>query len=393
MILLASTSDLLRVVTSAAVNTDVQASWVDLSGTTPTPGRTNTLITTATTTTVVGSPGSSTFRAVKSLTVRNRSTTTAQTVTVLHSDGTNIPELIRVTLSAGEQLMYTDDRGFYVLDSFGRETIAAEQTGRAGNVFPFYKIGTAAEAIGSWYCWSKDTGLPGAWAPGTPGLNGRNTDGTTTTDNGCIRVPNAAGGLANYAYDIDGTANVVGNIALFDVLWVNSGLVVTTTTPQAITTPTLPARDVNGTTTGEGLWLGLLVTAATTNAGAITNITASYTDSDGNSGNTATMASFPATAVVGTVVWFELAAGDRGVQALASVTLGTSLVTGSVSVILARRIIGRGDGVVNVGAPKMRSYDDTAGVRLYDGACLLPFGVASATTARTIEGSLYVATR
>jgi hypothetical protein len=105
------------------------------------------------------------------------------------------------------------------------------------------------------------------------------------------------------------------------------------------------------------------------------------------------MASFPATAVVGTVVWFELAAGDRGVQALASVTLGTSLVTGSVSVILARRIIGRGDVVVNVGAPKMRSYDDTAGVRLYDGACLLPFGVASATTARTIEGSLYVATR
>ena len=59
MINLASTSDLLKVITSAAGTVAVHASWVDLpnGGTSSSPGRTNTAdITTATTTTVVASP-------------------------------------------------------------------------------------------------------------------------------------------------------------------------------------------------------------------------------------------------------------------------------------------------------------------------------------------------
>ena len=74
------------------------------------------------------------------------------------------------------------------------------------------------------------------------------------------------------------------------------------------------------------------------NAGAITNTTASYTDESGNSGNTATLASFPATAVAGTWVPFTLAAGDRGVRSLQSVTLGTSYVSGAIHLIAARLI-------------------------------------------------------
>lgn len=120
MILLASTADLLRIVTSAAVTVDVHASWVDLNGSTVTPGRTNTAISTATTTTVVASPGSSTYRTVKSLTVRNRHATTAQDVTINHTDGTTSVELIKVTLSAGECLHYHEAAGFWISDTFGR---------------------------------------------------------------------------------------------------------------------------------------------------------------------------------------------------------------------------------------------------------------------------------
>ena len=120
MLLLASTSDLLRVVTSSAATTDVHASFVDVNGSTVTPGRTNTLISTATTTTVVGSPGASTYRTVKTLTIRNRHASTAQDVTVLHSDGTNIPELIKATLSAGDALHYDEHAGFTVRDLLGR---------------------------------------------------------------------------------------------------------------------------------------------------------------------------------------------------------------------------------------------------------------------------------
>lgn len=120
MLLLASTSDLLRVVTSGAITTDVHASWVDLNGSTVTPGRTNTAITTATTTTVVASPGASTMRTVKTLCVRNKHASSAQTVTVLHSDGTTIVELVQAILSAGDALCYDEHAGFTVRDLYGR---------------------------------------------------------------------------------------------------------------------------------------------------------------------------------------------------------------------------------------------------------------------------------
>lgn len=135
MLLLSSTSDLIRVTTSGAVNTDVHASWVDLNGSTVTPGRTNTLISTATTTTVVGSPASSTARTVKSLIVRNRDVSTSQTVTVLHSDGTNIPELLKVTLLAGESLIYDEAAGWKVLNTLGqgKSTVLNGGSGAAVN--------------------------------------------------------------------------------------------------------------------------------------------------------------------------------------------------------------------------------------------------------------------
>jgi len=120
VLLLASTSDLLRVITSAAITQDVHASWVDVSGSAVTPGRTNTLITTATTTTVVAGPASSTYRTVKTLTIRNRHASTSGDVTVIHSDGTNIPELVKVTLLAGDALHYDEHNGWTVRDLFGR---------------------------------------------------------------------------------------------------------------------------------------------------------------------------------------------------------------------------------------------------------------------------------
>ncbi len=133
MILLASTSDLLRVVTSAAVTTDVHASWADLNGTTVTPGRTNTPITTAATTTVTASPGASTYRTVKTLHVRNRHASASQDVTIVHTDGTNAMELIAVTLGAGEALHYDEHAGFAVRDALGRIKSSAQDSPAAIN--------------------------------------------------------------------------------------------------------------------------------------------------------------------------------------------------------------------------------------------------------------------
>jgi hypothetical protein len=117
MLILASTSDKVQVVTSAAVATHVQASWVDNAAGTITPGRTNTAISTAVTTDVVGAPAASTFRNVKHLSVRP--TGGAQTVTIQHTDGTTAVQLFKAALAQDECVIWMDGMGFQVLDATG----------------------------------------------------------------------------------------------------------------------------------------------------------------------------------------------------------------------------------------------------------------------------------
>jgi hypothetical protein len=121
VLILASTSDKLRLTSSSTANLDVHTSWVDrVSASINTPGRTNTLISSATTTDIVASPAASTYRIVRTLTVRNRHASTSQDVTIIHTDGTNAIELIKCTLSAGECLHYNEKAGFFQTDNFGR---------------------------------------------------------------------------------------------------------------------------------------------------------------------------------------------------------------------------------------------------------------------------------
>ena len=135
MLLLASTSDKIRLITSASGTVDVHASFVDLSGTTVTPGRKNTAISTGTTTDVVAAPASSTYRTVKTLTVRNRHASSSNDVTVIHTDGTDAMELLKVTLAAGEALHYHEAAGFWVADPQGRAKVANVNSAPAVNAW------------------------------------------------------------------------------------------------------------------------------------------------------------------------------------------------------------------------------------------------------------------
>jgi hypothetical protein len=129
MILLTGTSDLVQLVTGSAGSIDVHASWVDNNAGTITPGRTNTAITTAATTTVVGSPAASTQRNLQTLNIRNKHATSSNLVTVQHTDGATAVQLFAYTLLAGEELSFMDGVGFRVIDASGStKTVAA--TGR-----------------------------------------------------------------------------------------------------------------------------------------------------------------------------------------------------------------------------------------------------------------------
>jgi len=392
MLLLTSTSDLVQLTTGTATSTiEVHASYVDVNGTTITPLRINTRITTAATTTIVASPAASTQRNVKALYITNNSAGTSCTVGVNHTDGTNNVELMQFILLPGENMTFNEEGGWRHRDKSGADYPPAGLGAFNGRAIPFMKSGTAADTVGYWYCTAKDAGFPGAWAPGTPGVNGRVTDGTLTADFGCIPIANPATGN-NYLTELIMQSNINHYHLFFDCLWVNSGIVVTTTTAQAITTPTLPARDVDGGTNGEGCMIAMLTTTANTNAAAIANSTISYTNSKGVAGRTATLTAIAGSQitispVIGTITWFNLAAGDTGVQSIQSITLGTSLVAGAVSFMIARDVASIGTTVVNVGAQKILG---SPGARMYNGTCLIHCYLASATTATFCNGEISV---
>lgn len=394
MLLLNSISDVIRVVTDSAASTiDCHASWMDTNGTVVTPGRQNTIISTATTTTIVPSPGVGVTRNLKGLYITNDSPGTSCNVSVDHFDGTNQVELIAFILLPGENLGYREDGSWVHRDKQGAEYPPAGLGAYTGNSVSFMKSGTAPDAAGYWYSTYKDAGFPGAWAPGTPGLNGRITDGTQAADFGCIPIQNAAIG-ANFLTEIQLAASVNHSNFFYDLLWVNSGINVTTVSSvQVIASPTLPARDINGTTNGEGCVIGLYFSAASTLAATNALSQVTYTNSKDVTGRIATLAAIqgsqaPATPVVGTVLWYNLAAGDSGVRSIQGFNIGaTSWLTGTVNLFIARDIAMIGTVLPNVTAQKIIGMP---GIRLYNGSCLHHAILASAATATFFAGELVV---
>jgi hypothetical protein len=375
----------MEVITSSTSAVDYVVSYVDYAASSATPSATQGAITTATTTTYVAAPGVGVQRQLKRVTFRNKGTT-SNTITIQKDvSGTNY-EIYSTTLGPDDVLSVDSEGERHVYGSDGLEKIAGISV-IDGRTVAFYKVGATSEAVGLFQLQNKDTGFPGAWVPGAPGINGDAVSCNTTADStiaGAPYLPDPATG--NYFLSsATASASVAGMPFLNDLVWYNTGLVVTTTTAQAITQPVLPSRDSNGSTNGEGWFAAILVTTATTNASAVTNTTLSYTNESGTAGRTATMSSFPATAVAGAFIPFQLQAGDRGVRSIASVTLGTSYVAGAISLVLYRPIMYVSAPVANIGGTVSVVNANPAGVKLWNGTCLNVGYLASATTATTLN--------
>lgn len=405
MIILSTINDTLELITSSTANIDYYVAYVDITTTTFAPSSTQGAISSATTTTILSAPSASTQRQIKLITIVNKHATASNNITLQKDvSATNYQITGTYTLSAGDSLRCDVDGNIQIFDKNGRlKTNDTDTIGYTGFPFEFHKIGTASEAIGNWYCFAKDSGFPGAYSLGAPGLNGWWVDASQTTNAanpagaaqvGVNRLVAPASG-SYYINNIGVGSSVAHLLYLIDIIWYNTGAVVTTTTAQAITVPAAskPARDMYGSTNGDGWQIGILVTTATTNAGVIANMTCSYTDSDGNAGNTATITAFPATAVIGTFVPFQLAAGDRGVRSVEGLTLGTSLVAGAVSLVMYRTIASVVNPVANVGGIMNKLTSDPTGIRIYNGSALNWIYRASATTATTMNGTINIVER
>jgi hypothetical protein len=166
MIVLTGTSDILRVVTSAAAALDVHCSFVDNTAATYTPGRQNTAITTATTTTVLAAPAAATQRGLKKLSAVARGG--ANTVTVEYFDGSTATRLVSVAPASGETLEYEDAHGWRVLtvDGAAKGVGAQGASGAAGPTGPTGDAGVAGA-----------TGATGGVGPiGLQGIPGNDGD-------------------------------------------------------------------------------------------------------------------------------------------------------------------------------------------------------------------------
>ena len=409
---LEGSTDALEVVTTTTATIDYQIKWANRTATAlTTPGTSVGQITTATTTTAVAAPAASNWRLVTQASFRNASTTAANTLTVQVDRSAANRTIYQASLGPGESLAY-DGTQWRIYSAAGLiRTVLSSTQGVTGLNFTFSKVATAFDTIGYHYAYMKDTGFPGAWAPGAPGLNGFNTDcsvaSNATNPIGAVQMgtyPLPDASVAWYLTKFGLNSAVVGNFELIDILWVNTGIVVTTTTAQTITMPgALPARDNNGATNGAGIMAALYTTTANTNAAVVANSTLSYTDQDGNAGNTATFSGVvgfqaPATPVVGTWMPFILAAGDSGIRSVQSITLGTSYGAGALSLVLYRSLDREGVSVANTSSGALNGPDRTIaspGVRVYNDTCfaLVATGAPATTAAGVYGGTIQLMDR
>ena len=249
----------------------------------------------------------------------------------------------------------------------------------------FIKVGATMEAAGVFHTYFYTTGNPGAAAANGLAIGGA----ALTSYAGQIPFTNPVSGNT-YLARLTASATTAGKLVLIDRLWHNDSIAETTTTGQVVTSATLPARDRNGSTNGEGVNVAIEVSVATTNAGAVTNTTLTYTNSTNTGGTkTATITSFPATAVAGTFVPFQLAAGDTGVRSLGTLTLGTSYGGGTIHLVMYRVIAELPITTANVG----NQIDAFTGgfPRLYDNSVLQLLWLPTGTGATTVTGSIVFA--
>jgi len=126
MIVLTPTTDKIQLVTAAAGDLDVHASWIDWNTTTEksSSGRLNTNILTATTTDITGSPGANVERSIKKITINNVHASLPNTITIQHVGNITI-DLRTVTLLPGEELLLGENGIWFHYDATGGVKSAA----------------------------------------------------------------------------------------------------------------------------------------------------------------------------------------------------------------------------------------------------------------------------
>lgn len=220
-------------------------------------------------------------------------------------------------------------------------------------------------------------GLPGAATASSAGLSGE----ALTSYAGQLPYGNPVSG-SSYLARFQGQATIAGTLLLCDRLWQNSGITITSTSSQTITSATFPARDNNGSTNGEGVLVGVEV-SATTGSGSPT-LTVGYTNSDGTAGRSASNLFVTASSsTIGVFHPIGLQAGDKGVRSIETYQQSATWTSGTIHLV-AYRVLSR----LDLGSTPINAIDALVGgmPRAYDNTVPFLIFIPSTTTASYISG-------
>ena len=149
----------------------------------------------------------------------------------------------------------------------------------------------------------------------------------TSSTTGALPFRNPASGntyLAGMKWPHSGTYTGF-TVTIVDFLWSKQVPDKSLTTPQTINSLTFPARDINGTTNGDGVFVALTIGSSNTSGSGAIQI--SYTNQGGTAGRTSSPVWLPANPVATSFYPFNLESGDTGVRSIQTVTF-TSGYTG-----------------------------------------------------------------
>ncbi len=225
-------------------------------------------------------------------------------------------------------------------------------------------------------------GIPGAAAAPSAGVAGE----ALISVAGQIPFVNPGSGQSAYLARLSAAATVPGQLWLCDRLWQNSGLSRSVATSQTVNSVEFPARDIEETINGRGVYIALEIGATKTYT-QIPTITVGYTSAVGVAGRSAqNIVPLVANALTGSFFPIGLQAGDRGVRSVQTFQLSTTMSTGDLHLV-AYRVLARLDLPV---AGAGNSIDAVTGGLPKMPANCVPFlvFVPAATTASTIQGHL-----
>lgn len=243
----------------------------------------------------------------------------------------------------------------------------------------FLKVG-AATVAGRFYSPFYVAGRPGAATAPSPGLSGA----ALTSYAGQLPFTNPPGGSYTRLMRFAAACNTPGTLLLCDRLWHNSGITVTSTASQSITSAAWPARDRDGSTNGEGVLIGAEV--STVMGAGTPTWTMGYTNAAGTSGRTITTAAQSATMAVGSFIPIQLAAGDTGVRSIQTWQQSATMTSGVYHLVAYRVLARLPIPVANVAY--VLDAISSGFPQEYDNTVPFPLWLPSTTTAPTITGDV-----